>query len=528
MRPRWSPRLSLVLSPFSLLSLFIGASAARAAVPAPVDSRIFAGRAEGERVSFLVVLRAEADLSGAAAVADRTERIRFVHDALEAQATVSQRGIRARLEELGVPHRAFFVVNMLEVEGTRALAAELAARPEVASIAANPAVRMEDDPIPRGPDPRFLSPEGERAIAAVEPNVAKIGAPAVWARGFTGQGMVVAGADTGVLWTHTALVNQYRGSPGSVHDYNWHDAIHDAGTGNACGSDAPAPCDDNGHGTGTVAVAVGDDGFGNQVGVAPGARWIACRNMDRGVGTPARYAECFQWFLSPTDHNGQNPRPDLAPHVINNSWGCPPSEGCTDPNVLKAVIDHVAASGIFVAFSAGNSGPACGTTTDVPVFYSSVVAVGATDLADGIANFSSRGPATFDGSGRLKPDISAPGLGVRTAAGSGNAFFQTFSGTSAASPHVAGAVALLWSAVPSLSRDVAGTVSLLEQTAVHLTSTQDCGTFPGASIPNAVFGWGRLAVDAAVTAAIAPPANPRAVPVPPGRRRRPVPRLVER
>jgi subtilisin family serine protease len=501
-----------------------GLSYAYAYASAPIDGRIFAGRAPGERASFLVVLRAEADLAGAAAIADRTERIRFVHDALAAQAEVSQASLRARLDELQAPYRAFFVVDMVEVEGTRELAEELARRPEVASIAANPRVRMEPEPLPRGRDPRILSPFGERAAATIEENISKIGAPAVWSSGFTGQGIVVASADTGVQWNHPALVQQYRGSPGPVHDYNWHDAIHDPGPGNVCGSDAAAPCDDSGHGTGTTGVAVGDDGVGNQVGVAPGARWIACRNMDRGVGTPARYAECFQWFLSPTDHNGQNPRPDLAPHVINNSWGCPPDEGCTDPNVLKAVIDHVSASGIFVVFSAGNSGPTCGTTTDVPVFYASVVTVGATDMSDGIASFSSRGPATFDGSGRLKPEISAPGVGIRTAASNGQ--FQTFSGTSAASPHVAGAVALLWSAVPSLTGNVAGTLSLLEQTAVHLTIGQDCGTFPGASVPNAVFGWGRLAIDVAVAVALPPP-PPRAAPAPPPRRR-PVPRFVGR
>jgi serine protease AprX len=522
----------MVSRSFRLLSaaalLAISASAAGlsyASASAPIDARIFAGRPPGERASFLVVLRGEADLAGAAAIADRTERIRFVHDALAAQAEISQAALRARLDEAGVRYRPFFVVDMVEVEGTRELAEELAQRPEVASIAANPSVLMEPEPLPRGADPRALSPSGERAAATVEANISKVGAPAVWAQGFTGQGIVVASADTGVLWNHPALVHQYRGGPAAVHDYNWHDAIHDAGPGNPCGSDSAAPCDDSGHGTGTTGVAVGDDGVGNQVGVAPGARWIACRNMDRGVGTPARYAECFEWFLSPTDHTGQNPRPDLAPHAINNSWGCPPSEGCTDPNVLKAVIDHVSASGIFVAFSAGNSGPACGTVTDVPVFYASVFTVGATDQSDNIASFSSRGPATFDGSGRLKPDISAPGVGIRTAASSGQ--FQTFSGTSAASPHVAGAVALLWSAVPSLSGDVAGTVSLLEQTAVHLTLAQDCGTFPGASVPNAVFGWGRLAIDAAVSAGLVPALEPRAVPAPPPRRR-PVPRFVGR
>jgi hypothetical protein len=128
--------------------------------------------------------------------------------------------------------------------------------------------------------------------------------------------------------------------------------------------------------------------------------------MDQGNGTPARYTECFQFFMAPTDHTGGNPRPDLAAHVINNSWGCPPSEGCTDPAVLKAIVENVRAAGIVVVVSAGNSGPACSTISDVPAFYVASFSNGATTCADAIASFSSRGPITVSGSNRLKPDLS--------------------------------------------------------------------------------------------------------------------------
>ena len=512
-------RLSPVLLSLVLFGLVSGRAASAAA---PIDPRIFAGRATGASASFLVVLRDDADLSAAAQIPDRVERIRFVYEALRAQAEVSQRGLRERLSRAGIPFRAHFLVNMVEVEGPHDLARELAARPEVSSVAANPRVALAPEPAVSG---EGLAPRSEHAAADVEPNIAKIGAPQVWARGFTGQGIVIGDADTGLAWTHPAILGHYRGTSGgiAVHDYNWHDAIHDAAFGNPCGSDSPVPCDDDGHGTGTAAVTVGDDGEGNQVGVAPGAKLIACRNMDRGVGTPARYTECFEWFLAPTDSHGANPRPDLAPHVVNNSWSCPAIEGCTDPNVLKAVVDHVTAAGIFLSFAAGNSGPGCGTTTEAPGFYASAFAVGATSQTDDIANFSSRGPATADASGRLKPDIAAPGEGIRTAEPAGG--YRTFTGTSAASPHVAGAVALLWSAVPYLARDVPRTAALLEQTAAHLTSTQDCAGFPGAAVPNAVFGWGRLDIFAAV--ALAPPPVEREVPVRPPARPR-VPRVLAR
>ncbi|HEY3124102.1 MAG TPA: S8 family serine peptidase, partial [Thermoanaerobaculia bacterium] len=298
------------------------------------------------------------------------------------------------------------------------------------------------------------------------------------------------------------------------HDYNWHDAIHDARVGNPCGSNAPEPCDDLGHGTSTASLVVGDDGAGNQVGMASGARFIACRNMDLNFGTVARYTECFQFFLAPTDHNGQNPRPDLAAHVINNSWGCvrPPDEDCTDPNILKSVVENVVAAGIVVVASAGNSGLSCSTISDPPALYDASFTVGATTLSDGIASFSSWGPITVDGSNRLKPDISAPGVNLRVASPP-SGYESNFSGTSGSAPHVTGAIALLWSAAPQLIGKVAATTDLLKHTAVPLTSTQDCGGFSGSIVPNPIFGFGRLDVALAVNAA-APPARPKAVVVP--------------
>ena len=163
-----------------------------------------------------------------------------------------------------------------------------------------------------------------------------------------------------------------------------------------------------------MGTMVGDGGAGNQIGVAPGARWIGCRNMDQGAGTPATYTECFQWFLAPTDSGGSNPDPSKAPHVINNSWLCPASEGCTDPNVLRTVVENVRAAGIVVVVSAGNSGSRCESISDPPGIYDASLTVGATDSFDLIAGFSSRGPVTSDGSNRLKPDVSAPGVNVRS------------------------------------------------------------------------------------------------------------------
>jgi len=471
------------------LALLSVAGLARAGT---LDERIFEGRAPGERVSVLVVLRRQADLSAAERIEDAAERRRFVVEALAAEADATQAPLRERLLFEGRRFRAFYVVNMLEVEADRDLASELAARSDVARVAAN-------RPFSRPSLPR-AQPEVSRRLAAVEPNVVKIRAPDVWAHGATGQGIVVGDADTGVVWDHPALKPHYRGWNGASvsHDYSWHDAIHDAHAGNPCGSDAPAPCDDDGHGTSTASLAVGDDGAGNQVGVAPGARFISCRNMDQGAGTPARYTECFEWFLAPTDSSGHNPRPDLGAHVINNSWGCPLSEGCTDPLVLQAVVENVRAAGLFVAVAAGNEGSATDCSrVGVPAIYEASFAVGATSLSDDIAGFSSRGPVTADGSNRLKPDLCAPGVALR-AATIPSGFGGGFSGTSGSTPMVAGAVALLWSAVPALLGQPVASADILRQSAVPLLSSQDCVPYPGGAVPNAVFGWGRLDIEAAV------------------------------
>ncbi len=253
--------------------------------------------------------------------------------------------------------------------------------------------------------------------------------------------------DTGYQWDHPALQPHYRGWDGATadHNYNWHDSIHDS-TGNPCGNDSPEPCDDAGHGTHTAGTFAGDDGATHQTGVAPGAKWIGCRNMDGGDGTPARYIECMQWMLAPTDLAGLNPNPDLAPDVINNSWGCPVSEGCTVGDELEAAVDNVVAGGILFVASAANAGPACETILTPPATYDSSFVIGATDTQDRMASFSSRGPVVA--SDLIRPDLSAPGVNVLSSLPPNT--YGTLSGTSMAAPHVTGTVALMLSVAPRI------------------------------------------------------------------------------
>jgi subtilisin family serine protease len=370
--------------------------------------------------------------------------------------------------------------------------AELATRSDIARVEANPHLQQA---LPTGQVE--TSTTQPNTIEAIEYGVDKINAPAVWALGYTGQGVVIAGEDTGYRWDHAALKSHYRGWDGSTadHNYNWHDSIHDS-SGNTCGNDAPAPCDDHGHGTHTAGTFAGGDGGSNQIGVAPGAKWIGCRNMDAGDGTPARYIECMQWMLAPTDLAGQNPDPDKAPDVISNSWGCIPSEGCTTGNEIKTAVDNLVAGGIFFAAAAANDGPSCGSITDPPAIYDSAFVVGATDSADRMASFSSRGPVS--GVTHIRPDASAPGVNTRSAYRSSTTSYTTMSGTSMATPHVAGAAALLMSVNPALKGHPDQVGELLRYTAVTAGVTDPgnsgCGGLTMADHPNYQVGWGRIDV----------------------------------
>ncbi len=474
--------------------------------PAKVDPALWERAGASKPVEMLVVLREQADLSGSRSIRRKEEKGRHVYERLRVVATASQRPLQAILDSERVPYRSFFIINALWVKGDRALIRRLAARPEVAGIQDNPYVAY-DPPLPAAEPP-----VGTRA--GVTWGISRMRADQVWSLGYNGQGVVVAGADTGYDAQHPALRDRYRGlQEGAVdHNYNWHDAIHSISPVhqdsvvspelNPCGLDSALPCDDNGHGTHTMGTMIGDDGAGNQIGVAPGARWIACRNMERGYGSPATYIECFQWFLAPTDLAGEAPDPKMAPHVINNSWGCPGFEGCNPNNwdTMDKVVQTLRAAGIVVVASAGNSGNKCGSVDNPPAMFGDAFSVGATRSDDTIASFSSRGPVLADGSGRLKPDVVAPGVSVRSAIPGGG--YASFSGTSMAGPHTAGVVALLISANPDLAGQSELIEQILRETAVPLTDTVACGGLDLAAVPNYTYGYGRIDALAAVQMAL--------------------------
>ncbi len=496
-----------VLASWALAAALMAAPALAASAAKVNPDLAQAARTQG-RVEALIVLADQATptIAPLSADADYKQRRRALVQALRTRAESQQLGLRLWLESRGIPYRAFWVANMVQATVSADELDALAARAEVARLETNPSIASK---LP-APDPAARAEVPADATLAVEWGVAKIRAPEVWASGITGQGVVIGGADTGYRWAHAALQSHYRGWNGTTadHNHNWHDAIHAANT--QCPANSPAPCDDNGHGTHTAGTFAGGVGT-NQIGVAPGARWIGCRNMNAGAGTPATYIECMQWMMAPTDLAGNNADPDLAPDIISNSWGCPVSEGCTVGDELKQAVANVTAAGILFVASAGNDGPQCSTILDAPATYATALTIGATDINDRLASYSSRGPLA---SARLvsriysgKVDLSAPGSNVRSSYSATG--YASLSGTSMAAPHVAGTAALMMSAAPWLKGQPELVMKLLRQTAtrVGVTNTasqanQICARWGPDDWPNPMIGWGRLDAFAAYKAAV--------------------------
>jgi subtilisin family serine protease len=183
--------------------------------------------------------------------------------------------------------------------------------------------------------------------------------------------------------------------------------------------------------------------------------------------------------------------------VLTNSWGCPDIEGCDDNALLPATAALLAA-GIFFVAAAGNTGPACSSVEDPPAPYADVFTVGAVDQQRQVTDFSSRGP-TADG--LAKPDLVAPGKKVLSALP--NSTYGTFDGTSMATPHVAGVVALMWSANPRLIGDIDTTGRILRETTTPATpSYQDQAESAACRAATNITGAGLVNAYAATQAAL--------------------------
>ncbi|QED50155.1 S8 family serine peptidase [Cytobacillus dafuensis] len=396
--------------------------------------------------------------------------------------------------------QSFYIVNGMAVTGTKEVMDKLATFPEVEKILPNETVQMipnESSNTSTQPtaDPQEETQTNTQAFTRVETqtdtredtqtdtqrdtqtdttsvpwNLAKIDVPQVWKMGFDGTGTVVAIIDTGVQWDHPALKEKYRGyNPANPdqpdHTFSWFDAVNGK----------PTPYDDSKQGTRGTGIMVGSEPNGsNQIGVAPGAKWIAVKATKGygGSGTQVDLLEAGEWILAPKDAEG-NPHPEKAPDVVNNSWGSV-IEGVDE--WFRPMVQNWRAAEIFPVFAAGNSSYKEGLIW-TPANYPESFAVGYTD-SNNLRGFNSgRGPSTF---GVMKPDISAPGENIRSSDLGGS--YSTLSFTMWGAPHISGVVSLMKQANPSLTVDEIE--KILKDSATPLTDS----TYP--TSPNNGYGHG--------------------------------------
>ncbi|MET7634917.1 MULTISPECIES: S8 family serine peptidase [unclassified Streptomyces] len=444
-------------------------------VTAKVDSAVLDTVAKGKESTFFVVLKSRADLSAAKGKKSHAAKAKSAFASLRSEARNSQKPLQSFLDKEKVGYRSYWIANALEVTGGENLVDALAKRPDVASIVKEHTYKLDRT------ESKSTDAATDADPTAAEWGVQDIKADQVWDQyDDRGEGIVIANVDSGVQYDHPALVGNYRGNLGNgtfSHDYNWYDPTGQCGT-------SGVPCDNNGHGTHTMGTMVGAGG----VGVAPGAKWIAAKGCESSSCSDSSLLAAGQWILAPTDHNGQNPRPDMAPDIVNNSWGG------GDTTFYQDIVQAWNAAGIFEAFASGNDGDGVTCSTGhAPGSQADSYGVGAYDVDGKIASFSGFGPSVLDGS--MKPNISAPGVNVRST-WPGSAY-KSISGTSMATPHVAGAVALLWAAAPSLIGKIDETRTLLDEGSTDVDDTH-CG---GTAAMNNVWGSGKLNILASVDAA---------------------------
>ena len=464
-----------------------------AAVLAKIEPLLLKELAQNPSTTYLVYMRAQANLAPAQAQLSKLSRRQTVVSSLQQTATASQASVLSFLEQQQESGNvsavtSYWVFNGMAVTGDKETLLALAARPDVERILANHVHHLMDGQAQStasaaqapGAEAQAVAPGGADP-KAVEWNIAQVRAPDVWnSLGITGQGIVVASLDTGVYLPHPALQRKYRGYNNGIVDnnYNWLDTT---------GTYANGPNDGHGHGTHTMGTMVGSEANGsNQIGVAPDAKWIAVKVFDdAGNTTDTELHAGFQWILAPTNLQGLNPDPSKAPDIVSNSWG---DTASSDQSFWQDVLAWRAA-GIMPVFAGGNAGPNAGTA-DSPGSYPQSFAVGATNINDVVANFSGRGPSPW---GETKPEVTAPGVNVRSSVppSTDPSLYQGgWSGTSMATPHAAAATALLWQARPELT--ITATEFALTSTSVPLPSQ--------ASSPNNDYGWGRIDLFQAVGA----------------------------
>lgn len=466
-----------------------------------VDPALLAKSKTDEPLDFLIYFEEQADLSAAYSMTWEA-RGWFVYETLTAVAAESQAEVRQYLDAQGAPYEAYWVQNVIAVQSSTAeTLTGLLNYGEIESLQSIPQIYLEESSFVA------LEEADPPEIYTTSSNLVQIKADQVWSMGFSGVGIVVGSIDTGARYTHEALIGSYRGNLGDgnfSHHYHWWDAIN----GQA------EPYDDHGHGSHVAGIMAGARAAGEEIGVAPGADWIACKAIGQnGRAWGNDLIKCGQFMAAPTNLNGNNPNPNVRPQVVNNSWGdC----GRTYNPWYEGVIEAWLAAGIYPVFASGNA-TNCGypsppglNTVGNPARSPHVTAVGSTGRDDGqYASHSNWGPTDSpdtinpEGYPAIKPQVVAPGVGIRSALGSGDDAYAALSGTSMSAPHVAGLVALVWGSADCLTGDYAHTETLIQETASPIPYDTGNGDEGPDFVPNHATGWGEINALAAVDRAVA-------------------------
>lgn len=420
-------------------------------MPAPVQ----AAPADDEPERVILTLREQAQLDTAAILQqpNRSARQEAVIQALKKSAAATQPAVMRRVRQLQANGavknvQPLWISNAVAVEGSAEAIAELSRLPEVQQVSEDyPLMLIDSTVIPDTED-----------LSTATLSLSQISVKPVWESGFTGAGIVVANIDTGVSLENADMAARWRGGSNSWYDvHGQHATPADVSGGNT------------GHGTNTMSIMVGSN-----IGVAPGAQWIAVKLFsDTGSATISQAIEGYQWLLDPDG----NPATADGADVINSSWTFQ-STGCVDDLALHQALQSMLAADVLPVFAGGNMGNGIRTDTS-PGNYAEALAVGSIDADDSLSFFSSQGPnsclpgATF-------PDLVAPGHSVTVQDPYGT--LTTNSGTSFSAPHVAGALALLLDAFPNLSAE--------EQRQALIDSAYDLGPIG----PDNAFGAGKLNV----------------------------------
>ncbi len=435
----------------------------------------------GENVSALFFLQEQLDVQTinadmTAIGATMTERHELVVRGLQDLAQRSQGSLVNELQDrmdagLINDFEAYWVANLVRIEAPADQIAELAGRLDVQTAYFNYGIELVE-PVARA---REGAVEGDGGPKQLVPEIGldAIRAPEVWNDlGFDGSGILVSSLDTGVDGNHPAVASAWKGVADARYAGNPEWAYFDPVTFRTF------PADGNGHGTHTMGTIAGG-APGDEVGVAPGAEWIHCAVIDRIsiARTVADSILSFQWLIDPDGNPGTNWD---VPVVCSNSWGLVTGHGYPPcDQTFWTYLDNCEAAGIFIVFAAGNEGgsglrrPGDRATTEYSTF--AVASVDANRNGWPISSFSSRGPTncTPDGRSAIKPDISAPGENVRSSVPGGG--YSNFSGTSMATPHIAGVVALMREANANMPIDQLK--QIIFDTAVDLGSSGEDNSY---------------------------------------------------